>query len=424
MIKYILKIATYISTVSWKKAPLLLIVVTILIGFGTYIYWNTTSTNTFKLNEGIAHFQFDYPADYQISHIIVADYIDVLMSRTITGFTSTLWLSINDHVYISAYKRDGFTSIDSNDYDRIMSTEIDKAIRFASSSKGFSLISRDILLVDNISAYQYKYTSTSVPESENPDDYFVGIRTIFTYEAYFWDIVIASDKQDADALGKTLNQIISTFKFLIPENDDEKEYKSFILPTGNYKVSFEYPQEFRLDAYQVDEVKTIVPLGIYMGDSSFTGETLVDRYSPGGGRNIAGTMVEIEVWEPGEYPGINAADKLTKDIQYYSVPSKSKVNDFFVISREPVRISGCRGELVVFSYKDRTKRIYSWYPVLYDSIDGDVEVLDIPLQTIDKRAYFNYRGFIWTITMKSSPDLYDRDEKWFNHIIDTIRVGN
>ncbi|MBN2238482.1 MAG: hypothetical protein JW712_01805 [Dehalococcoidales bacterium] len=384
-----------------EKSLLLIIILVLSLGFGSYVCWHFNENDTFKLDAGIAHFQFNHPSNLEVQTVIVSDNIEITMSQySYSYLVKNNRMKFNEYS-IRALPRNYSFNEDKNDFLVLLNNRMDDYTN-TPYSKGIK-ISRDEISIDGNLGLRDIHSYTS---STNQTTFRIMI--IFYCDRLEWMIV----NQFTDSIQKESLQIfdnlINSWCFIDDTTQDSQEQNNatFRLTEGRAHFSFGYSDLYNVDVYQLDEIYTLVPTSVYMTSP-------VSRY----GENEDFTKIEIEVYKPEVYSNANA---------FFSskVNQLSKSIDFAWLSRDVVKISNIDADWLECSYLSYSPRRLSWYPAngIYDYFGSNS--LTTPLQTMKDFVVFDYCGLIWTITMESNAATYKIDRANFNQILKSFKILN
>ena len=172
------------------------------------------------------------------------------------------------------------------------------------------------------------------------------------------------------------------------DNGDSLGYNEYTLSRGGAHFSFEYPE-----GYEEDHGGTILSRWVLLSFS----RSLIDY-------DYTDSIITVSVYQSGivNRPDI-ARTALEEDVSNHSTWYKN----FQMLERSEIDIGNLPGQLLVTSYTLPMacgESGWKWSSVL-----------------LRRDVFFDYDGFIWTITMFSEEDRIEADETIWEHLLETSR---
>jgi hypothetical protein len=124
-------------------------------------------------------------------------------------------------------------------------------------------------------------------------------------------------------------------------------------------------------------------------------ETVTVTYTP--------AVIGIHIYAPHDSPNFSqsAIERLENDIS-----DSSKWENFELLERYPVTVSGVEGELIAY--------VIDWFLPFAEG-EG-------PKLQYHRAVYFDYNGLIWTIEATTEMEMVDQVKADFEHIIETFEI--
>jgi len=172
----------------------------------------------------------------------------------------------------------------------------------------------------------------------------------------------------------------------------------------HYSFSFEYSTFYQREGPDyITDGSTIPSIYIALGAPEKTRHLTVPADES---RTISVTytpaVIEISIYAPRDSPTIpqSAIERIENDIS-----DSSKWENFELLERYPVTVSGVEGELIAF--------VIDWFLPFGE---------EWPDLQYHRRFYFDFDGLIWTITAMSEMEMVDQVKADFEHILETFEI--
>lgn len=183
-------------------------------------------------------------------------------------------------------------------------------------------------------------------------------------------------------------------------------FRILTVTRDHYSFSFEYSTFYRREGPNyIKDGRTIPSIYIDLAAPRKTMpllypankdelETVTVTYTP--------AVIKISIYAPRDSPNVsqNAQERLENDIS-----DNSKRENFELLERYPVTVSGVEGEIIAF--------VIDWFLPFGE---------EWPDLQYHRRVYFDFDGLIWTITAMSEMEMVNQVKADFEHILETFQI--
>jgi hypothetical protein len=194
-----------IKATSIRIYPILALVVVILC---INSCGDTSTYNTFTMEEGQARFSFEYSSAFQLVEYSVSDKYH-LAGVTLTG---PIQKEIMDYPSIEV-----IVNFEPDEYSPDAETTLETWLTKASKSSSFELWEKSEIVVDNITAKQAIYSETNILPidrggEEPPGE--IWRRVHFDYNGMIWTITLNSNYYTYETDNEIFEHVLQTFQIL------------------------------------------------------------------------------------------------------------------------------------------------------------------------------------------------------------------
>jgi hypothetical protein len=183
-------------------------------------------------------------------------------------------------------------------------------------------------------------------------------------------------------------------------------YKKITIENELGSYSLEYPSHYEKNIW--DNLEFKIPYTYLLFEGTVRKET-AEVFDPGTGEiktvvgergtsEIGVTISNYKVYFGQSYSAADEIEEVLKDM--------AKWENFQLLERSPITVSGVEGELIVY---------------LVDKL-MPVPVEDGKNLWYIRVAYFDYNDLTWEIEMKCNQDIQEEVMAYFNHIIETFKI--